>query len=150
TGAMAAELWRLRTGHMQRVAVDVDAAAAAMRSMEYLQREPADDTPTPRAIRGLNQDIYQTRDGRWLYLHRGFPHHRARIGAVLDGADDSEQLAQAVTRWDAAALEEAIVRAGACGGMARTHDEWRAHEQGAAVARLPLFEVIRVGDSPPE
>lgn len=150
SAAMAAALWRIRTGRRQRVRVDVDAAAAAMRSNQYLQRDPPGNEPTPVSIRGLNQDIYRTRDDRWLYLHRGFPHHRARIAALLDGADDAERLAQAVRRWDAAALEDAVVRAGACAGMARSHEEWLAHDQGAAVERLPLFEVIRVADGPPE
>jgi crotonobetainyl-CoA:carnitine CoA-transferase CaiB-like acyl-CoA transferase len=148
--AMAAELWRLRTGRLQQVRVDVDAAAAAMRSNEYLRHDQPVSGPQPRAIRGLNQDIYRTRDDRWVYLHRGFPHHRARIAALLDGADDTERLAEAVKRWDAAALEEAVVSAGACAGMARSHEEWLAHDQGATIERLPLFEVIRVADSPPE
>ena len=148
--AMAAELWRIRTGRPQRVRVEVDAAAAAMRSNQYLQRDPPVHDPTPVSIRGLDQDIYRTRDDRWLYLHRGFPHHRARIAALLDGADDAEALARAVRRWDAASLEDAVVGAGACAGMVRSHEEWLAHEQGAAIERLPLFEVIRVADSPPE
>jgi crotonobetainyl-CoA:carnitine CoA-transferase CaiB-like acyl-CoA transferase len=151
SAAMAAELWRLRTGRVQQVRVPVDAAAASMRSTEYLTRNrPSDEPAAPRSIRGLNQDIYQTRDGGWVYLHRGFPHHRARIAAVLDGADDSESLATAVRRWDAAALEEAVVAAGACAGMVRSREEWLAHAQCAAVGSLPLLEVIRVGDSPPE
>jgi crotonobetainyl-CoA:carnitine CoA-transferase CaiB-like acyl-CoA transferase len=149
-GAMAAELWRGRTGRTQRVSVAVDAAAAAMRSAEYLRRDQASTEPTPRSIRGLQQDIYRTRDDRWVYLHRGFPHHRARIGGVLDGANDHDQLAAAVGRWEAAALEDAIVQAGACAGMVRSHDEWLAHDQGGAVEQLPLLEVNRVGDSRPE
>jgi crotonobetainyl-CoA:carnitine CoA-transferase CaiB-like acyl-CoA transferase len=150
SATMAAELWRTRTGRSQQVRVAVDAAAAAMRSTEYLRYDKPETQPRPRSIRGLQQDIYPTRDGRWVYLHRGFPHHRARIAALLDGADDAEHLAAAVQRWDAAALEAAVVNTGACGGMVRSHEEWLAHEQGAAVERLPLFEVIRIGESPPE
>jgi crotonobetainyl-CoA:carnitine CoA-transferase CaiB-like acyl-CoA transferase len=150
SAAAAAELWCMRTGRRQKIQVDVDAAAAAMRSNQYLRRDPPVAEPTPVSIRGLNQDIYRTNDDRWVYLHRGFPHHRARIAALLDGADDAERLALAAGRWDAAALEEVVVRAGACAGMVRSHEEWRAHDQGAAVAQLPLFEVLRVGDSPPE
>jgi crotonobetainyl-CoA:carnitine CoA-transferase CaiB-like acyl-CoA transferase len=153
SAAMAAELWRLRTGRRQRVRVAVDAAAAAMRSNQYVRRDQPEHTEegtAPQSIRGLNQDIYQTHDDRWVYLHRGFPHHRSRIASVLDGADDATSLAEAVRRWQAADLEEAIVRAGACAGMARSRAEWLAHAQGAAVERLPLFEVIRVGDGPAE
>jgi crotonobetainyl-CoA:carnitine CoA-transferase CaiB-like acyl-CoA transferase len=150
SAAMAAEIWRMRTGRGQRVSVATDAAAAAMRSNQYPRLDRPVDEPTPSSIRGLNQDIYRTRDDRWVYLHRGFPHHRARIAGVLDGADGAERLAAAVARWEAAALEEAVVAAGACGGMVRSRDEWLAHEQGAAVERMPLFDVIRVADGPPE
>src|SRR5262249_35752315 len=36
------------------------------------------------------------------------------------------------------------------GGMARTQAEWARHPQGAAVAALPLMEIMRIGDSAPE
>jgi crotonobetainyl-CoA:carnitine CoA-transferase CaiB-like acyl-CoA transferase len=154
SGVAAAELWRMRTGRPQRVHVDVDAAAAAMRSNQYLRREPAGEGTAPRDDAGrladLGRGIFRTRDGRWIYLHRAFAHHRARIGTVLGCADDVESITRAVADWQAPALEEAVVAAGACAGMVRTHAEWRAEEQGQAVAGLPLLEVLRVGDSRPE
>jgi hypothetical protein len=47
-------------------------------------------------------------------------------------------------------LGAAVIAAGACGAMARTRDEWAAHEQGRALAQLPLFSITKTGDSPPE
>ncbi|MBV9250161.1 MAG: CoA transferase, partial [Acetobacteraceae bacterium] len=47
-------------------------------------------------------------------------------------------------------LEEAIIAAKGAGGMARTKEEWAHHPQAAAVAALPLMEIVRIGDSPPE
>jgi crotonobetainyl-CoA:carnitine CoA-transferase CaiB-like acyl-CoA transferase len=148
----AARLWQLRTGRLQQVRVDVDAAAAAMRGDRYLQRErpSADASPSPRDIRGDRGDIYQTKDGRWVYLHRGFSHHRERIAKLLDGANEEQALVKAVAKWDALDLETAVHAAGACAGMIRTYDEWAVHEQGQAVASLPLLEIERVGDSAPE
>ena len=32
--------------------------------------------------------------------------------------------------------------------MVRTHAEWARHPQSAAIAALPLMEIIRIGDSP--
>jgi hypothetical protein len=32
----------------------------------------------------------------------------------------------------------------------RSRDEWLAHPQGRAVAALPLLEIVRIGDAPPE
>jgi crotonobetainyl-CoA:carnitine CoA-transferase CaiB-like acyl-CoA transferase len=151
SGLAAARLWQLRGGRRQKVRVEVDAAAAAMRGDRYLRRKiPSTDAePSPRTIRGSRGDLYATRDQRWVYLHRGFAHHRARIAALLDGANDEASLEQAVARRDALELEDAVHAAGACGGMIRSYEEWRAHAQGQAVAALPLFEIDKVADGPP-
>src|SRR6185295_7539074 len=55
-----------------------------------------------------------------------------------------------VAQWDALELEEAIIAAGGAGGMVRTMDEWAQHPQAAAIASLPLMEIVKIGDSPPE
>jgi crotonobetainyl-CoA:carnitine CoA-transferase CaiB-like acyl-CoA transferase len=34
--------------------------------------------------------------------------------------------------------------------MARSHAEWASHPQAAAIAALPLMEIVRIGDSAPE
>src|ERR687893_292963 len=34
--------------------------------------------------------------------------------------------------------------------MVRTMEEWARHPQAAAIASLPLMEIIKIGDSPPE
>src|SRR4029077_5077649 len=45
---------------------------------------------------------------------------------------------------------EAIIDAKGAGGMARTQAEWARHPQAAAVAALPLMEIMRIGDSTSE
>ncbi|HEY8287832.1 MAG TPA: CoA transferase, partial [Acetobacteraceae bacterium] len=45
---------------------------------------------------------------------------------------------------------EAILEAKGAGGMVRTAAEWAKHPQSAAIAALPLMEIIRIGDSDPE
>ncbi len=56
-GVAAAKLWQLRTGRMQRIRVEVDAAAAAMRGDRYLRREaPSSDTAlSPAGVPGAIQ-----------------------------------------------------------------------------------------------
>src|SRR5215207_10682257 len=74
TAVQAARLWHTRGGRAQRVRVDIDAAAAAMRSARYLHVVSADERPRgPRAGGGLG--FYPTRDGRWMYYQRLFSHH---------------------------------------------------------------------------
>src|SRR5260370_725888 len=97
--------------------------------------------------------FYPTRDGRWSYLHCNFPNHRAAALGVLGVrgvAEDREAVARAVATWNAADLEEAIIAAKGAGGMARTQAEWARHPQGAAVAALPLMEIMPIADSAPE
>jgi crotonobetainyl-CoA:carnitine CoA-transferase CaiB-like acyl-CoA transferase len=145
-GLAATELWEVRTGRRQRVTVDVRQAAAALRSGTYLQLAGTDVSSARNTIMGF----YPSRDGRWSYLHCNFPNHRAAALGVLGVPEDREAVARAVATWNAADLEEAIIAAKGAGGMARTRAEWASHPQGAAVATLPLMEIIRIGDSAPE
>src|SRR5207248_9224372 len=130
----------------QRVTVDLRQATAALRSGHYLQLAGTDVSSERNTIMGF----YPTRDGRWSYLHCNFPNHRAAALSVLGVAEDREAVARAVATWNAADLEEAIIAAKGAGGMARTQAEWARHPQAAAVAVLPLMEIVRIGDSAPE
>jgi crotonobetainyl-CoA:carnitine CoA-transferase CaiB-like acyl-CoA transferase len=94
--------------------------------------------------------VYPARNGRWSYLHGNFPNHRAAALGVLGVPEDRDAVRHAVARWDALELEEAIVAAGGAGGMVRTMDEWARHPQAHALAALPLIEIVKIGDSPPE
>src|SRR5437867_3897124 len=69
-----------------------------------------------------------------------------RIGV----AEDRAAVTRAVAGWNAADLEEAIIAAKGAGGMVRSQAEWTRHPQAAAIAALPLMEIVRIGDSPPE
>ena len=94
--------------------------------------------------------VYPAKNGRWSYIHGNFPTHRAAALKVLGCAEDREAVAKAILTWDAADLEEAIIAANGAGGMVRTAQEWADHPQSAAIAALPLMEIIRIGDSDPE
>ena len=146
SGLAAAQLWRERTGRRQQVTVDLRQAAASLRSGHYMKLADAKVSTARNTIMG----VYPTRDGRWSYLHCNFPNHRAAALGVLGVAEDRDAVTRAVATWNAADLEEAIIAAKGAGGMARTHAEWAKHPQAAAVAGLPLMEIMRIGESPPE
>jgi crotonobetainyl-CoA:carnitine CoA-transferase CaiB-like acyl-CoA transferase len=139
----AARLCTDRTGRSQDIRVEVDAAAAAMRSSRYIR---AADAPGRRTAGG-GLGLYRTSDERWMYFQRLFPHHRERIFGVLGCDEDEEAITAAVRQWQGLALEEAVIAAGASGGMVRTANEWRDHPQARALAELPLLEVERIADS---
>jgi hypothetical protein len=81
---------------------------------------------------------YQTEDG-WIRLHVNAPHHRTATLAVLDAPADREGVAAAVSRWNAVALEDAVVANGGCAAVMRDGEAWAEHKQGRAVMAEPLL-----------
>ncbi|MER1940036.1 CoA transferase [Castellaniella sp. FW104-16D08] len=86
---------------------------------------------------------YRTRDG-WIRIHANAALHRARALQVLGlGADATRQaVAAQVQRWQAWALEDALVQADACAAALRTPQAWAQHPQGLAVAAEPLVHYL--------
>lgn len=146
TGLAAVEYGRLRSGHRQQVTVEMRRALASFRSERYLR---IDDGPPP-ALRDPVMGFYATRDGRWIQLHTNFPHHLQGVLNVLGCANDRDSVAAAIRNWDGATLDQTLADAGLCAALIRTPDEWAALEQAHAIAALPLFEIERIGDAPPE
>ena len=139
TGLAAADLWSLKTGKRQNVRVDGRAAAAAMRSSKYLKINGARPPEDPEKITGF----YQLKDGRWIFNLRDI--NLKVIGATADKA----AVEKAAAKWDGLELEDAIVNAGGCACFVRSEEEWLKLPQMHAVAKLPLVEIIKIGDAPP-
>jgi crotonobetainyl-CoA:carnitine CoA-transferase CaiB-like acyl-CoA transferase len=146
TGLAISDLWELRTGRPQQVAVDLRQATASLRSGHYLKMEKSEVSHERNPVMGM----YPAKDGRWSYIHANFPNHRAAALKVLGVPEDKEAVRQAVAKWDALELEEAIIAARGAGGMVRSMAEWAQHPQAAAIASLPLFEIVKIGDAPVE
>ena len=146
TGIAVSDLWKLRTGRGQQVAVDTRRATASLRSGHYMKMDGVEVSTERNTIMGT----YPAKNGRWSYLHCNFPNHRAAALSVLGVPEDREAVRQAVAKWDALDLEEAIIAAKGAGGMVRTMEEWAKHPQAAAIASLPLLELVKIGDSAPE
>jgi len=141
----AREIGCLRGGPAQQVMVDMHHAAVEFRSERYLRvngEPPAD--PWDR-IAGL----YRCADG-WVRLHTNFPHHRDGMLQLLGCAYDKAAVAEALSHWQAEALETAANEAGLCASALRRFEQWDAHPQARAVAALPVFDIERIGDAPPQ
>lgn len=142
----AAEIWRLRTGRPQSVAVHIRHAAVEFRSERYLMVDGAPAPPEWDSIAG----VYRTGDGGWLRLHTNFAHHREGVLRLLGCAPERAAVQTALTNWTALAFEQAAADAGLCVTAMRSFAEWDAHPQGRAVAALPLIEIVRIGDASPQ
>src|SRR3954469_14351818 len=146
TGLAVSDLWELRGGRKQQVAVDLRQAAASLRSGHYLVMDGAEVSTERNPVMG----VYPAKNGRWSYIHANFPNHRAAALSVLGCEENKEAVRRAVANWDALELEEAILAAKGAGGMVRSMAEWAKHPQAAAIASLPLLEIVKIGDAPPE
>lgn len=142
----AAELWYLRSGRRQAISIDRRHALAMFRSERYLL---VDDAPPSDPWSPLS-GYYRAAGSNWIQLHTNFPAHRDGVRRVLQCADERDAVAAAIRQWDAAALEDRLAAEGLCAAMIRSPAQWRVHPQAAALASLPLFEIIRIGDAPAE
>jgi crotonobetainyl-CoA:carnitine CoA-transferase CaiB-like acyl-CoA transferase len=145
-GLAISDLWETRTGRRQEVSVNTRRATASLRSGKYMKMDDTGVSTERNTVMG----VYPTKDGRWSYLHCNFPNHRAAALSVLGVSEDRDAVTKAVAKWDALELEEAIIEAKGAGGMVRTMEEWATHPQAAAIASLPLMEIVKIADSPPE
>ena len=145
-GLAAADIWALRTGKRQKVTVDTRAASIALRSERYLRIGDGEASDLWSEISG----VYKTKDGRWIQLHCNFPHHAAGTLKVLGCAETKAAVTEAVASWNGEDLETALASKGMCARMLRSPEEWAAHEQGKAIAQLPLMEIVKIGDCAPQ
>ena len=154
-GVAVNDLWELKTGRRQSIAIDAVAATAALKSKNYFQAKNTNGTfenvtdASHEANRGLT-GIFQTKDGRWLLPHFGLDHLRRRMLDLLQADANTDSIAKAVAKWDALDLENAIDEARVCGGMIRTNEEWLQEPHGKILAAKPVVEIIKIGDSEPE
>jgi crotonobetainyl-CoA:carnitine CoA-transferase CaiB-like acyl-CoA transferase len=151
---VAADIWSLRGGTKQDVAVSTREAAAGLVGFLHQKFEDKAKAPDPRgqlaASATAANGFHKTRDGRFVFLHPSFPVSTKRLLKVLDCPDTADAVAATMLKWDALDFENAVAAAGACAGLARTPEEWDASEQGRMIATRPVVEVIKIGESAPE
>jgi crotonobetainyl-CoA:carnitine CoA-transferase CaiB-like acyl-CoA transferase len=146
TGLAAAQIWKLRSGQGQDVAVDMRHAVVECRSERYLRVDGKPPPPTWDAIAG----IYQTRDRRFVRLHTNFPHHRAAVCKVLNCKAERDEVQAALMQWDAEAFETAAYAAGGVVAMMRSHQEWSDLPHARRLAGLPPVSIEKIGEAAPK
>jgi len=146
TGLAAAQVWKLRSGQSQDVAVDMRHAVVECRSERYLRVDGKPPPPTWDVIAG----IYKTRDQRFVRLHTNFRHHRDAVCQVLNSKPERDEVQAALMQWDAEAFETAAYAAGGVVAMMRSHEEWSASPHAKALAELPLLSIEKIGEAAPK
>ena len=144
-GLAAAQIWKLRSGQSQEVAVDMRHAVVECRSERYLRVDGKPPPPAWDAIAG----IYKTRDRRFVRLHTNFPHHRAAVCKVLDCKAERADVEAALMQWDGEAFETAAYAAGGVVALMRCYDEWSDLPHAKALAALPTIAIEKIGEAAP-
>lgn len=144
SGLAAAEIWKLRSGEEQDVAVDMTHAVVECRSERYLR---LDDKPPPPAWDAI-AGVYKTGDGCFVRLHTNFPHHRDAVCKALACNAEREEVQAALLRWQGEAFETAAYDAGGVVALMRSYDEWSAMPHARAIAKLPLLSIEKIGEAP--
>jgi crotonobetainyl-CoA:carnitine CoA-transferase CaiB-like acyl-CoA transferase len=145
TGLAAAEIWKLRSGQSQDVAVNMRHAVVECRSERYLRVDGKPPPPAWDAIAG----VYKVRDG-FVRLHTNFPHHRDAVCRVLNCKPERDQVQAALMQWDGEAFETAAHAAGGVVALMRSHDTWSATPHAKALAQLPLISISKIGEAAPK
>jgi crotonobetainyl-CoA:carnitine CoA-transferase CaiB-like acyl-CoA transferase len=146
TGLAAAQVWKLRSGQSQDVAVDMRHAVVECRSERYLRVDGKPPGPAWDAIAG----IYKTRDRRFVRLHTNFRHHRDAVCKVLNCKPERDDVQAALMQWDGEAFETAAYAGGGVVAMMRSHEEWSASPHAQALAELPLVRIEKIGEAAPK
>jgi crotonobetainyl-CoA:carnitine CoA-transferase CaiB-like acyl-CoA transferase len=145
TALAAAAIWKMRSGEVQEVAVDMRHAVVECRSERYLR---VDDKPPPPAWDAI-AGVYRTRDG-FVRLHTNFPHHRDAVCKVLNCKPERDAVQAALMQWDGEAFETAAYAGGAVVAFMRSHDRWQAAPHAGALAELPLISITKIGEAAPK
>src|SRR3954464_10630640 len=146
TGLAAAEIWKLRKGQSQDVAVDMRHAVVECRSERYLRVDGKSPPPAWDAIAG----VYRTRDARFVRLHTNFRHHRDAVCTLLNCKPERDEVQAALMQWDAEAFETAAYAGGGVVSMMRSYEEWSVTPHAKALAGLPLISIEKIGDAAPK
>jgi crotonobetainyl-CoA:carnitine CoA-transferase CaiB-like acyl-CoA transferase len=146
TGLAAAEIWKMRSGQVQDVTVDMRHAVVECRSERYLRVDGKPPPPAWDAIAG----IYRTRDEKFVRLHTNFPHHRDAVCRILSCKPERDEVQAALLQWDGEAFETAAYAGGCVVAFMRSHDRWLATPHAKALAGLPLISIAKIGEAPPK
>jgi CoA-transferase family III len=158
-GAQAAavrRIWQMRTRDsvgnsvhdQQQVRIDIRAAVNSASGISniyqsgHLIKTGLEDDPTFR--------IYRTLDDKWIFIAGIYPHLRDGLLKLLNCINTQASIGQAIARWDSRDLESAIAENELVGSALRTQKEWRDSLQGKALLKVPVVEIIKIGESDPE
>jgi len=144
-GLLVADIWKAQTGEAQSVSVD------RKRAMEYIYRvnflwingKPLslDAFKLPTSLTNKTKDGFIETTTTLRHIHEG-------VLNLLKTHPEESAVKSAFLKWTSDDLEKALNEQGLGGVKIRTREEFRAHPQGVALAKLDPFTLTRLNDAP--
>ncbi|MFC1921527.1 CoA transferase, partial [Chloroflexota bacterium] len=122
-GVAISNLWELKTGRRQQVAIDVRAATATLSSTSAVKIN-GEERLQQQGAQHFMPGFYKTRDGHRVFV---FTYESQKVMKLLECEDNTESVKEAVAGWDAQELEDAIAEKGLAGAIVRSGEEWAKH-----------------------
>eukprot|EP00633_Aureoumbra_lagunensis_P006390 CAMPEP_0197314852 /NCGR_PEP_ID=MMETSP0891-20130614/35480_1 /TAXON_ID=44058 ORGANISM="Aureoumbra lagunensis, Strain CCMP1510" /NCGR_SAMPLE_ID=MMETSP0891 /ASSEMBLY_ACC=CAM_ASM_000534 /LENGTH=536 /DNA_ID=CAMNT_0042803495 /DNA_START=65 /DNA_END=1675 /DNA_ORIENTATION=- len=162
-GLACADLYQSRGGEPQLITVKQSDAGLATAGYMFLEYKAEPGYHGCRGFKGTiaqegtvnpTRKAYTCGDGRSIFLHGGFPKLRTGILDFFRINNQTSDILNAMTvavssRPHAQTLEIEMRNLGLAATLCRTPHEWRATEQGKAIAALPPFclEIVQSNKS---
>ncbi len=93
---------------------------------------------------------YRAQDG-WVRIHANFAHHRdgalTLLGLKAGDGTSKAGVERALQTWRAQDFEQAAAQQGLVVAALRTHAQWQAHPQAAALAEQPLIAIENIAST---
>jgi hypothetical protein len=146
--ACISTIWEMRTGKRQHVSIDVKAAVNSLTGLNNIYQ--SGHLIDVGILNEPTVGFYPAMDGKWIFILGLFPHLRDGLLSLLNSNNSRDGIGEAISKYNAQELEDAIAEHGLSGAMLRTQDDWRLHPQGKALLELPVVDVIKLGESEPQ
>ena len=171
----AAAIWRERTGQSQDLRVDLRESVYNVNPLigMILRKQqqagivhPSD--PLPANFNFLNPTVnglllqapigfgnpmtfvaFETKDGRYFNVTGAYPHLNERALQALNVPPGRDNIVRGFKQVNAFEFEEELNKLGGVGAVHRTRDEWLQHPEGRYLAKIPLVDIVKIGDSEP-
>lgn len=153
-GMALGTIWERKGGSVQNVTTDVKNAVHQHHGIAFMRQNgrklPFTDYGSAVGVDSpMSGEFYPTRDGRFVKMELYYPRLRDAVFKVLKCAPTQRAVEAAVMQWDANDLERAIREESGAIGIVRTAKEWLEHPVGIRLAKKPVVEVEKIGESAP-
>lgn len=154
-GMALGDIWQAKGGNAQDVTTDAEMGVHQHHAIAFMRQNgralPFTEygSGTAAHVGPDQREFYPTRDGHFVKIELFYPRLTDAIYTVLKCEPTQRAIETEIMKWDGAALEQAVREESGAIGVVRSYDDWFAHPVGHRLARKPVVEPIKIGESDP-